>query len=197
MDTDDGKSGGDENDEQDARPPQHRTPAAASSTSNSFTALPSASGASSTSSKRPSVVVAQGSQRRNGVVEWRVTLVGQTANFSQSLSTEALLVLVVDDVIMMEDQDRDTRLFHLSQLLQTQTAPCAVKLRFAGDVQAQTTLSELDFSFDYSSYSGNTSILVTAIRPGCHASPPLGGMAFQGDGVCRDLKLQTKPDACF
>ena len=148
-----------------------------------------------TDGSNASVVIAQGSQRRNGVVEWRVTLVGQTANFSQSLSTEALLVLVVDDVIMMEDQDRDTRLFHLPQLLQTQTAPCAVKLRFAGDVQAQTTLSELDFSFDYSSYSGNTSILVTAVRPGCHASPPLGGMAFQGDGVCRDLKLQTKPDA--
>jgi hypothetical protein len=156
-----------------------------------------------------SVVVSQGPQRRNGVVEWNVTLLGQSMNFSQVLITQALLVLDFDVIRIFEDQQRNPTLNHHPHLLSDQTAFCAVKVKFAGDLTAPDSLSGLKFTFENISYHGNTSMFVIQDHPGevgpaydvsmretCAFNTPRMGMALQGKGACRDLTFKTFPDSC-
>ena len=82
-----------------------------------------------------SLVLAQSSAARNGIVQWNVTLKGLHDSYQSVLEIRAILVLQFDPVIhVMEDYGRDPKLAYSSQLLAPQVTPCPLRYRFVGDL---------------------------------------------------------------
>jgi len=144
-----------------------------------------------------SLVLAQSSAARNGVVQWNVTLKGLHDSYQSVLEIRAVLVLQFDPVIhVMEDYGRDPKLAYSPQMLAPQVTPCSLRYSFVGNLAAPASMAALQFSFDAaSSYSGSTSILILQQTLPCMQELPTGGMEVEGDGVCRNLTLRTHPDS--
>jgi len=144
------------------------------------------------------LTLAQGPQRRNGVVEIRVVLKGQTMNVTRMVVVETILVLtIIEQINITEDEGRHKMLANVPELLKPQSLPCAVRILFAGNLSvAPTTLRDIQFVFSMSSsYSGDTSILKLASLAQCLRNPPPDGMALNGTGGCRALLLITVLDS--
>jgi hypothetical protein len=120
------------------------------------------SNTSSATASSADVTIAQGSDMRNGVVEFLVTLLGQLKNESQVLRVESKLIFqVVKELQILEDADRDGKTLYNPSILKAQRIPCVVQARWAGDLSAHPdAIASIKFEFNRNtSFTGDVSFL--------------------------------------